>query len=185
MQAQLAKLIRQLDHAERRLEMLTDSVPGERWSVRTDPAHWSVAECVAHLNLTSEAYVPRLQKAIAEARQMPPMKGGNYRRDVKGWLLSSMMGPLPAIGKVRLGRVKTTPAFVPTGNEASNVLLAEFKRHQLELGRMLKESDGLQLDKVSIVSPFGEKMRYSCYSAFTILPRHQDRHLDQAERVWR
>ena len=184
MHEQLAQLVREYDHAERRLESLGESVPAERWPVRDDPARWSVAECVAHLNLTSEAHLPRLQKAIAEARQKPPMEG-RYSRDPKGWLLSSMIGPLPAIGKVRIGRVKTTPAFVPRGDEAPNLLMAEFKRCQLELVRMLGESDGLQIDKVSIVSPFGEKMRYSCYSAFTILPRHQERHFDQAENVWR
>ena len=35
-----------------------------------------------------------------------------------------------------------------------------------------------------MVSPFGPGLRYSVYSAFTILPAHQHRHLQQAERAW-
>jgi hypothetical protein len=33
-------------------------------------------------------------------------------------------------------------------------------------------------------SPFSDKLKYSVYSALTILPRHQHRHLLQAERAW-
>lgn len=184
MHRQLEALTRDYEHATRRLEQLVDLVRPDRWPIRKDPTRWSVAECVAHLNLTSEAYIPRMRKAISEARQMPPMSREKYRRDPKGWFLAAMVGPLPSIRGVRIGRVSTTPAFVPTATAPPDVLVATFKEHQLELGRMLRESDGLQIDKVFIVSPFGEKMRYDCYSAFTILPRHQERHLQQAEQVW-
>jgi hypothetical protein len=112
------------------------------------------------------------------------MSREKYKRDPKGWFLANMVGPLPSIGSRRIGRVSTTAAFVPTGADAPNVLIATFTRFQLDLRRMLAESDGLQIDKVLIISPFGEKMRYDCYSAFTILPRHQERHLQQAELVW-
>ena len=44
--------------AQARLHELVRAVPEERWGRRADPARWSVAECVAHLNLTSMAYLP-------------------------------------------------------------------------------------------------------------------------------
>jgi hypothetical protein len=184
MHSQLAQLTGEYEHAQRRLEKLVDGVSADRWPVRSDPDRWSVSECIAHLNLTSEAYIPRMQKAISEAKQLPAMTRAKYRRDLKGWLLAKMVGPLPRIGGKRIGRVSTTAAFVPTSTDAPGVLVATFAKHQLELLRMLGESNGLQIDKVSIVSPFGEKVRYDCYSAFTILPRHQERHLQQAELVW-
>jgi hypothetical protein len=49
---------------------------------------------------------------------------------------------------------------------------------------MARECDGLAIDKVQIVSPFGEKIRYNCYSAFVLLHRHQERHIQQAWLVW-
>ena len=184
MNQQLASLIAQLEHAQARLDRLGDLVPDDRWSKRSDPSRWSTAECVAHLNLTSEAYVPRIQKAIEQARALPAKENGGYRRDILGWLFGKMVGPLPTIGKARIGKVKTTPAFVPTGNFPKSELLAEFKRLQLELMRLVRECDGLQIDKVKITSPFGEKIQYNCYSALVLLPRHQERHLQQAELVW-
>jgi hypothetical protein len=183
MQQQLSDIIDQLEQAQAHLDKVGETIPDDRWNVRNDPARWSVAECVAHLNLTSAAYVPRIRKAIEEARQLPPFKG-TYHRDFIGWLFAVMTGPLPKIGKKRIGRVKTTAPFVPTGNHPRQLTLAEFKRLQLELIGMVRESSGLAIDKTRIRSPFGEKIGYNTYSTFLILPAHQERHLQQAESVW-
>jgi len=40
------------------------------------------------------------------------------------------------------------------------------------------------LSQVRVTSPFNARVRYNLYACFTILPRHQHRHLWQAERVW-
>lgn len=184
MGGELTEIVRELEHAEARLETLAENLPDELWGKRNDPTSWSAAECVAHLNLTSEAYLPLIRKAIEEARQLPRPRRGPYKRDFLGWMFATMTGPLPSMGRIRIGRVKTTAAFVPTGSQPKPQGLAQFKRDQNELIVLVREGDGLALDKVLIRSPFGGKIRYSCYSAFTILPRHQERHLDQAERVW-
>ena len=183
MKRQLSQIIRQFDEAESRLGKLADIVPDELWIKRNEPDRWSVAECVAHLNLTSEAYVPRLRAAIAEANTLPAAKG-KYKRDFVGAMFGALVGPIPSIGRRRIGRVKTSPAFVPSGDQPKNVNLAEFKRLQMELSGLVREGDGLAIDKVMITSPFGEKVRYNCYSALVILARHELRHVQQAELVW-
>jgi hypothetical protein len=181
---ELTRIIAELQHAMTRLERLADSTPDDRWGKRNDPDKWSPAECVAHLNLTSAAYIPLIRKAIEEARQRPRSTANRYHRDFLGWLFGKMTGPLPTIGKARIGKVKTTAAFVPTGNQPKQQLLAQFKHDQDELIGMVGEANGLAIDKVMIRSPFGGKISYNCYSAFCILPRHQERHLQQAELVW-
>ncbi len=183
MQRQLAEIIDELQHAQSRLELLADEVSDERWLLRTHSDRWSPGECIAHLNLTSAAYVPRLRKAIAQARQLEPVSATRYRRDPAGWFLSVMIGPLPAVGKMKIGRVRTPAPFVPSGNLPKQLVVSEFKRLQDELVGIVGEGDGLAIDGVFIKSPFGEKIRYNCYSAFVILPRHQERHLDQAVAV--
>ena len=81
MQRQLAEVIEAFERAQSRLDRLTDNTPDERWAARSDPARWSVAECVAHLNLTSAAYVPRIRKAIEEARQLPRHAPPGFERE--------------------------------------------------------------------------------------------------------
>src|SRR5687768_14133371 len=176
MKRQLSQIITQLEQAEDRVGKLGDVIPDAVLTQRNDPNRWSVAECIAHLNLTTEAYLPRIRKAIAEARQLPPATGP-YKRDTLGAMFGAMVGPLPSLGRFRFGRVKTAAAFVPAGNDPKNVSLAEFRRLQVQLSDVVRESDGHAIDRVMITSPFGEKIRYSCYSAFVILARHQMRHL--------
>jgi len=184
MHSQIAGIVNAFGHAQERLDRLVDLIPEERWAVRNDPARWSAGECIAHLNLTNAAYVPRIRKALEEARKLPRVVGGSYKRDMFGKLFAMMVGPLPKLGKARVGRVKTTAGFIPSGSFPKQQTLAEFKRLQLELVGMVKESDGLAIDKVSIASPFGEKIHYNVYSTYVILPRHEERHIQQAELVW-
>ena len=184
MHSQIMEVIAAFEHAQARLDRFIDAIPDDRWSARNDPARWSPAECVAHLNLTNAAYLPRIRNALGEARKLPRADGRKYSTDLIGRMFSMMVGPLPKIGKTRIGRVKTTALFVPTGSFPKQQLVAEFKRIQLDLISIANESDGLAIDKVKIASPFGEKIHCSVYATFIILPRHEERHIQQAELVW-
>jgi len=184
MQRQLAEIVKGLQSSQTRLEKLADNIPDAAWEERTEAKKWSVAECIAHLNLTSEAYIPRIQVALSEARAMNKAKSKTYKKDFAGAFFALMVGPLPMLGKMRIGKVKTVPDFVPTGSHPKSITLATFKKDQDQLIRLVRDSDGLPLNEVKIRSPFGEKISYNCYSAFVILDRHEHRHLDQATLVW-
>ena len=184
MQRQLADIVKAFETVQARLDRLADNIPDAAWEERTEPGHWSVAECIAHLNLTSEAYIPRTRAAIAEAKAMNAPKTPKYRKDLPGGFFAMMVGPIPLLGKIRIGKVKTTNDFVPNGSHPKRSTLANFKRDQDTLIELTREGDGLPVDKVKIKSPFGEKISYNLYSAFVILHRHEHRHLDQAQLVW-
>lgn len=160
-----------------RLHALERTVPGEGWAIRRDPARWSVSECVAHLNLTSAAYLPLLQRGVEEARALGAPDVPRYRRDLAGWLLWLTMGP-----PVRL-RTRTVAAFVPESVAPPAELVAEFEHWQDALMALLHASSGLPLGQVWIASPFNARLRYNLYACFGILVRHQHRHLWQAEQT--
>lgn len=181
MQKQLATITASLESAQTRLHRLADGLSDERWRARPAPDRWSVAECVEHLNMTSRAYLPLLRDALERARKIGGPMVRHYRRDFLGWLFSVMTGPLPHIGKRRVGRVKTSPAFVPKGVKGRAEGLAEFDRLQVEQIGLARSAHGLPLDKATIVSPFGGKIKYNAYSALVIIARHQHRHIAQAE----
>lgn len=183
MQEQLAAIIGSLESAQTQLRRLTDKLPDTAWSKRPGPKRWSAADCVEHLNLTSRAYLPLLRDASLEARQLGAAPTRKYRRDPLGWFFSLMFGPLRHLGRFRVGRVKTTPPFEPKGGRSRDELLSEFVRLQADLITLIRSADGLPLDRVKIVSPFGGRMKYSAYSALVIVARHEHRHLQQAEEA--
>lgn len=182
-QKQLRVVTDSLESAQSRLRRLSDKLSDEDWSKHPGPLRWSAAECVEHLNLTSKAYLPLLRDAIALARERGGAPQKRYRRDPLGWFMSVMIGPLHHLGKVRIGRVRTTAAFVPAAGRSSSEILSDFVRLQAQLAALISSGDGLQLDRVKIVSPFGGRMKYSAYSALVIVARHQHRHIQQAEEA--
>jgi hypothetical protein len=76
------------------------------------------------------------------------------------------------------------PAFVPTGDLPREQVVGEFDRLQAEQVALVRAARGLPLERVTIPSPFNARLHYNIYACFVLLPRHQQRHLDQAERVW-
>ncbi len=177
MNPQLASIVGELREAQARLHRLAGSLPPEEWSRRVDPDRWSAAECVEHLNLTGRAYLPLLREALEEARRKGKGTAARYRRDPIGWLLWRTMGP-----PVR-SRMRTPAAFVPSRGEGVEALVAEFDRLQEEQIALTEAADGLALQKVRVRSPFDPRVSYNLFSCLAILPRHQQRHLWQAERV--
>jgi hypothetical protein len=164
--------------AQNRLQALAQAVPEADWTRRPGSARWSIAECVSHLNLTAEAYLPLLHAALQHGRQLGGPAPKRYRRDVLGWLMWRLAGP-----PVRY-RVKTKPAFVPAAIMPRPQLLSEFDRLQAAQVSCVVEANGMKLGQLWIRSPFDPRIRYNMYSCLTILPRHQHRHLWQAEQVW-
>jgi hypothetical protein len=181
LQEQLAEIVQSLESAQSHLRRFTDKLPESSWSRKPAANGWSAAECVEHLNLTSRAYIPRLRDAVARAGEVRRSPTVHYRLDGLGWFLSKMFGPLRHLGKFRVLRVKTTPAFVPKAGRSRTEILSDFVRLQADLISLVRSADGLPIDEVKFVSPFGGRMRYGAYSAMVIVARHQHRHLEQAE----
>ena len=178
MHPQLQSIADELREATARLHRLSGAIRPDRWSVRNDPARWSIAECVEHLNLTSAAYVPILEAGLSEARKLRLPAPHRLRRGFMGWLLWKLTGP------GFRGRMQTVPAFVPPGTTRGSAAAAEFERWQSTLLALLTAADGLPVGQVQLRSPFNAKVRYSWFGGFAILAHHQHRHLQQAERVW-
>ena len=177
MHPQLDAVVAEFARAEARLDRLAADAPAAWWPRRADPDRWSIAECIAHLNLTAEAYLPRIHEATGRARALGRPGPRRYRRDPIGWLLWRMAGP-----PVR-HRVRTTAPFVPQALEPAPELLARFRRLQQEQVRAVRAADGLALGGVRVTSPFDPRIRYNLYACLTLLPPHQHRHLWQAEQV--
>lgn len=177
MHPQLESIAGEFRSALDRFDRLAAAVPADAWDRRADPDRWSVAECIGHLNLTAEAFRPRVVAGLEEARRLGGAAPARYRRDPAGWLLWRVMAPPP------LFRVKTSAPFVPEAGEAKDAMAAHFRALQQEQLEWVVQGDGLPLERVRVPSPFAGRVRYNVFSCLSILPRHQHRHLWQAEQV--
>ena len=65
---QLQAIVSEFEQALARLHALAAELPEPAWTWRPAPKRWSVGECIAHLNLTSAAYLPRSAPRSAPRR---------------------------------------------------------------------------------------------------------------------
>lgn len=177
MSPQLAELLHDLRVASSGFAVLATRASAEGWRRRPAEGSWSAAECLTHLSLTSEAYLPLLRHGVEEARSLDASAPRRYRRDPTGWLLWRMMGP-----PVRI-RTATSPSFLPVDDASTNEMLNRFEALQSEAASLIRDASGLPLHRVRVQSPFDQRVWYNLFAALSILPRHQLRHLWQAERA--
>ena len=176
-EAELDDVERELNETTRRAWTLVHSTDGRLFTVRPSNASWSAAECIAHLSISTEMFLPVLREAIDDARRRGLAAKSVPKMDVLGRVLKWFLEP-----PIRQ-RVKTSAPFVPRAVRAKSEAFGEFASLQEKLVELLNASRGLNLQKMKIVSPFDKRVRYNAFSAFRIVVAHQRRHLWQAEQA--
>ncbi len=177
MNAQLTELCEQLRSNGMRAQTLVSKAGEARMAIRPKPGSWSAAECLAHLTLSTELFLPVWRTAFVSARGAPtvswsdgPIQNGPPRQRFLHWVLQ----PPPKI------RVKAPAGLQPV---AAAEVLSGFLLSQAQLFNVISESVGLALDRIKIASPVAARVRYNVWSSFRATDAHQRRHLWQAERA--
>lgn len=174
---QLAEIDGQFRANGARARAIVARVSESKLGTSPQPKAWSVAQCLAHLNLSSEVYFPIWRDAFADARDRQMFAGGPFKLDFWGKALSWFLEPPPKL------RFPAPPNFQPLDPGPTDRVLAAFLACQDRLLSAVAESDGLAIDRLKIASPFAKQVRYSVWSSFVVNAAHQRRHLWQAERV--
>ena len=168
----------ELNEATRRAWSLVHSTDGRLFTVRPNSASWSAAECISHLSISTEMFLPVLQSAMDDARKRGILaKKRPPKMDLLGRILRWFLEP-----PIRR-RVKTTAPFVPRSVRAKAEAFGEFASLQSKLAEQLTAARAIDVSRVKIVSPFDKRVRYNLFSAFRIVVAHQRRHLWQAEQA--
>jgi DinB family protein len=177
LQPELIQLKQELLDGRERARKVAEGLVADQWGARPVAGGWSVAECLMHLNITSERYIPIIDEAVRTLRSRGLTPSGPLRRDFVGWLLSTMFEP-----PVRV-KMKTPATFAPARVDPMPEVLERFDYLQGELLQRLDRANGLALDRQKVTSPFNAHVKYNVYSTFRIIAAHQRRHLWQAEQV--
>ena len=146
-------------------------------STRPIPGRWSMAECIAHLNVTGAPYLERLDMAMAEGpgrharhMKMPGIVNGLFIR----WLEPPY----------RM-KVKTFTQFEPQGNTGLDETLRTFERQQHDFLQLIDRLEQDGVPRRRITSPVQPLLRMHADSWLHFLAAHARRHLWQAEQVQR
>ena len=143
---------------------------------RPAAGRWSIAECVQHLTLTDGAYIKRLRDTIAAAPpadDVPPFKPSLFAR-----LFYQFVKPDPRL------KVPTMPDMDPsTADLDAEAVFADFAAHQDTMLDLIRRAEGTAFHKQKFASPFTRLVRFTIGEGLWILIAHQQRHVQQAQRV--
>jgi hypothetical protein len=164
---------------------LADRIAGgltvEWFNWRPAPGKWSVAQCLAHLNVSGGLYAARIEDAIRKGRARGTLGSGPFDYG----LLSRLM--LRAVDPANRRKARAPGKFAPSEGDSYSpaAVLADFHAAGARWERLLREADGLHLGRVKVRSPVSPLIRFSLGATFAIQAAHEQRHLRQAGDVLR
>lgn len=174
---ELASLAGQTRELMRQVQETAAKLKPDQLLWRPDASNWSVGECLSHLTVTVERYLPMLDAAIEKGRAAGKTGKGPFRY---GWLSSYFVKLLEPPPSRRFRAPK--PFLPPSQLDAAKVLPDFLSAHQKLMERMERAS-GLDLAGIKVQSPAFALLRLNLGKGFELMLAHCRRHLWQAQRV--
>jgi hypothetical protein len=174
---ELDRYLRQIDAIERDLHSLTDGLTRKQLTWSPAGNHWSIIQCIAHLNKATGLILDPMRKAIVSARAEGLTAEGPFAHSRLGaWFVRSM-DPPPKF------RVRSPDEYLPDPDVEPDVALQKFYALQDELRELVRQADGLDLGAITIPSPTGDLLQLTLGEWFGNVVAHERRHLWQARQV--
>ncbi len=135
---------------------------------------WNALECIEHLNLYAQFYIPEIKKRLSAAKR------SDKTTFQPGWLGDKMVKSCMPDAK---SKMKTFKAMNTLNVKVSKQVLADFIAHQKEFLQLLKEAQMVDLSKVKTSISISSLIKLRLGDVFRFVVYHQERHRLQAERA--
>ena len=169
------RLISELDAADRRAERLAKGLTLEQLNWRPRPDAWSVGQCLQHLRIVNEVYLPAISTSL-EGRRLSRVQeitpGWFGRRFIRNYAEPSSMS-----------RRTRAPKKIEPGKQVESSILESFLRSNQIARELVCRASDYDVNRIRFKNPFIPVLRFTAGTGFEIVSKHQSRHLLQAERV--
>lgn len=136
---------------------------------------WSILECLEHLNLYGEFYLPQIERKI---------KGSNCKSEVE--FKSGFLGNYFAksmLPKEKLNKMKTFKDKNPLNAKLDKTVIDKFLDQQIKLLDLLNQSKNVSLNKVKIQTSISSLIKLKLGDTFQFFINHIIRHLKQINKI--
>lgn len=136
---------------------------------------WSVGQCLQHLYIANEVYVPAIARALDDRPPSPvqDITPGWFGR----WFIRTYIEPSPH------GRRAGAPRKIAPAPHADPFVLDLFLRSNDVARDLVRRAGAYDVNRIRFVNPFVPLLRFGVGTGLEILSTHQRRHLLQAERI--
>ena len=170
------RLISELDAADRRAESLAKTLTSEQLNWRPKPDVWSVGQCLQHLWLSNEVYLPAISTSLkgrqrARVQEITP---GWFGR----WFIWNYVEASSESRRTR------APRKIEPDEQVESSILESFLRSNQTAREVIYRASDYDVNRIRFKNPFIPMLRFTAGAGLEIVSKHQSRHLLQAEGVW-
>ena len=156
---------------------LCEGLSADQLAWRPQPSKWSIAENLIHLRITTETFLPSIDRALAENHRRELFGAGPFRLGWYGRLLVWYVEPPPAI------RLPAPKKLRPVLSGDPLRALDEFRRSQERMPQRIQDANRLRMTALRFPSPLASYVRMNLLEFFCVFNGHSRRHLWQAANV--
>lgn len=144
---------------------------------RNTPQSWSILECMAHLNLYGDFYLPEIDNCIKHAQ---PSDNEDFE---SGWLGNYFAVSMLPGENGKLNKMKTFKSMNPIHKSLSPDVLVTFKKQQHEMLRLLDIAHQVDLGKTKTSISISKWIKLRLGDTLRVVIYHNQRHMRQAQNV--
>lgn len=165
---------RQIAELKQQAAALLRGLNDAQYNWRPQPGCWSMAQCLAHIVVTDEIYIPALEKCVADARAKGTLGSGPFHHGRLGnWFVRSMDAPAKT-------RYKNPERATPAAEQTLAKGLADFNAIHDRVLELVEHANGVNLTRAKFRSPFLKLLKLSLGQGIALMLAHARRHLWQA-----
>jgi hypothetical protein len=170
-----ARLIAEFRAADARATAVAAGLTPAQLNWKADPGEWSVGQCLEHLCIANDNYLPAIASSLAghAPAVVQEITPGWFGR----WFIRNYIEPS---SKTRRARA---PKAITPGTQADAAVLDRFLGSNDHARQLVHRAKAFDVNRVRFRNPFVPLIRFTVGTGFEILSKHQSRHLLQAERI--
>jgi hypothetical protein len=138
---------------------------------------WSILQCIEHLNLYGDFYLPEIEKRILESKHSP--EAGTFTAGVIGNYFTNLM----KVDNGKMTKMKSPKDKNPTGSSLSITTIDRFLKQQERLRTLLHQAQNIDLTKTKASISLTPFIKLRLGDTFRFFIYHIERHIVQAEKV--
>lgn len=168
-------MIDELEAADRRAERLAGGLTLEQLNWRAKPGAWSIGQCLEHLYITNEIYLPAMAASLEGQNRSPvnEIAPGWFGR----WFIRKFIEPSAQSAKAQ------APKKIEPRSAVEISIVESFVRSNEKTRELVRRASEFDVNRIRFKNPFVPMIRFTVGTGLEIVSKHQARHLLQAERV--
>ena len=169
--------IEQLESINMQVRENFSSLSDNQLNWKSEPAKWSIGQCLDHLIVANKTYFPNFEKLIYHRYKLSFFQKLNPFKKIWGPLMVKYLGAQPT------KKFKSPKIFEPSASHVAFTIVDDFLRHQEELKSYFQKLSRLDTKNIVLASPSIGLVTYTIADCMQLIAVHEQRHTNQANNV--